>query len=112
MSVFDVLQGDVYRPSQLKESLAQYDNYQTYTLACVDREYTTNETLYYQSGYNGLYTQFDSVTQTASLVPFSPPRTGTDTPVIQQTNWLAIQTFSIVAIPVNFLDYVHLYHGQ
>ena len=36
MSVFDNLNGDPYKPPVVKESLAQWDNYQTHSLYCVD----------------------------------------------------------------------------
>jgi hypothetical protein len=112
MSVFDALQGDIYRPSQLKESLAQYDNYQIYTLVCVDRKYTISTTEYYESSHRGLATTFDYTTHLIALVPYSPARTTTDETKNQKDNWLAIQSFAPVPIPVNFLDYVEQYHGQ
>lgn len=60
MSVFDNLNGDSYKPPVLKESLAQWDNYQNHSLYCVDINYiktkdgvSTNET--------GVFTSFLAV---------------------------------------------------
>lgn len=112
MSVFDALQSDIYNPSQLKPSLAQANPYQTYTLVCVDRQYSTSDVEYYQKNSLGLLTTFDSSTETTSLVPYSPPQTTNGTNTKLQDNFLAIQTFAPVPIPVNFLDYVNQYYGQ
>lgn len=110
MTLFDPLINDSYRPQTLKPSLSQWDNYQIYTLACVDRTYESTKQEYYQTGYSGLLAVFDPVTHTANLVPYNPTEITVTNSESKLGSWLAIQSFSPLKIKVNFLDYVNTYH--
>jgi hypothetical protein len=109
-ALFANLDNDIHKPTNLNPSLAQWDNYQIYTLVCVDRAYETIKDEYFKSGYNGLLTFFDEVNHTANFVPYTPTkRTNTNTEY-KFGSWLAIQSFSPAKIRINFLDYVNTYH--
>jgi hypothetical protein len=108
--LFSALDEDIHKPQVLKLSLAQWDNYQIYTLVCVDRSYTTTKQEYYQSSYNGLLTVLDPITHVANLVPYNPIKTTNSAFNYKLGSWLAIQTFSPLKVKVNFLDYVNTYH--
>jgi hypothetical protein len=110
MLLFDQLALDPLKPSVIKPSLAQWDNYQIYTLVCVDRSYATTKQEYYQTGYNGLLAVFDSTTHTANLLPYDPTKITNTNHESKLGSWLGIQTFSPLKIKVNFLDYVNTYH--
>lgn len=108
--LFSNLDEDIYKPQVLKSSLAQWDNYQIYTMVCVDRSYETTKSEYYQVGYDGLLVVVDPVTHLANLVPYNPTKI-TETQLDSKLgSWLAIQTFSPQKIKINFLDYVNTYH--
>lgn len=79
MGVFDNLNGDQYKPAVLKESLAQWDNYQNHSLYCVDINYT--------STVNGV-----SINGTGVF-----------------TSFLAVQAYSTDSIPFNFDELVQAY---
>jgi hypothetical protein len=108
--LFAPLDKDIHKPQVLKRSLAQYDNYQIYTLVCVDRSYATTKQEYYQTGYNGLSAVLDPATHVANLVPYNPIKTTNSNSDTKLGSWLAIQTFSPLKVKVNFLDYVNTYH--
>lgn len=110
MPLFDPLALDSHKPAVLKPSLAQWDNYQIYTLVCVDRSYAATKQEYYQTGYNGLLAVVDPVTHVANLVSYNPEKITNSNIDTKLGSWLAIQSFSPVQIKVNFLDYVNTYH--
>jgi hypothetical protein len=108
--LFSALDEDIHKPQVLKQSLAQWDNYQIYTLVCVDRSYSTTKQEYYQTGYNGLLAVLDPTTHVANLVPYNPTKITNYNLDSKLGSWLAIQTFSPIKVKVNFLDYVNIYH--
>jgi expansin (peptidoglycan-binding protein) len=108
--LFSALDEDIDKPQVIKESLAQWDNYQIYTLVCVDRSYSTTKREYYQTGYNGLLAVLDPVTHKANLVEYNPIKNTNSKSDSKLGSWLAIQTFSLNKVKVNFLDYVNTYH--
>jgi hypothetical protein len=109
-NLFSDLDEDIHKPQVLKSSLAQFDNYQIYTLVCVDRSYETIKDEYYQTGYNGLLAVLDPVTHVANLVPYNPRKTTKGNFDRKLGLWLAIQNFAPTRIKINFLDYVNTYH--
>jgi hypothetical protein len=78
-SINDYLVGDAYAPTVLKPSLQQYDNYQIYSIACVDVNYR---------GYS-----------TNNDIP----------PDVLFTRFIAWQTYSIVSIRCDFNAIVNTY---
>ncbi len=85
-------------PITPKPSLQQYDNYQIYTLVCIDRIYQTISTDYY-------------TLTPVSLTQLAQPYTTTTIHVNEQNDWVAIQSFSIHGKPkTDFLNYVNQYH--
>jgi hypothetical protein len=116
MPLFDPLALDPLKPPVLKPSLAQWDNYQIYTLVCVDRSYEANKQEYYQTGLldvtgsKSLLAVVDPVTHVANLVPYNPIKTTNANIDSKLGSWLAIQSFSPLKIKINFLDYVNTYH--
>jgi hypothetical protein len=112
LPIFNYLINDLYKPQTSKPSLQQYDNYQIYTLVCIDRVFANTKTEYYPSTAAGLQPVYDPVNHTYALVPLSTPVITNSTNSTKKLNWLAIQSFSPVGINVNFLNYVNQYHGQ
>ena len=116
MPLFDPLDLDQHKPAVLKPSLAQWDNYQIYTLVCVDRSYAANKKEYYQTGLvdvagsKRLLAVVDPVTHVANLVLYNPKKITNANIDTKLGSWLAIQSFSPNQIKVNFLDYVNTYH--
>jgi hypothetical protein len=97
------LADDTYKPENLKESLAQWDNYQIYTLMCLDYpiDYeiyrTSPNTFGHDSGdiYSG---RSDS---TWDLEAYSDYRFSQ----IESMNaFVAVQTYNVSAIRINFVD--------
>jgi hypothetical protein len=108
--LFSALDEDIYKPKVLKPSLAQYDNYQIYSLVCVDREVATIQKTYYRSDSRGLNVTFDYSNNTASLVAHTPTLVTNAHNQNKQGSWLAIQSFSPAKIKIDFIDYVNRYH--
>jgi hypothetical protein len=110
MSVFDALQSDTYHPSQLKPSLAQFNPWQTYTLVCVDREWSSTKTEYYPSTNLGIQPVYDPINHTYTLLPLTSPIINNTSGISKRNDWIAIQSFSPAGIKINFLDYANQYH--
>lgn len=130
MPLFDPLELDVHKPPVLKPSLAQWDNYQIYTLVCRDIELVTDTTTYiskvdsnvnfnstYITSLNelSLYTYYSpnttlwEINSNGNYVELTTPTLQNASSTIDLNDWLAIQTFSPTSIKINFLDYVNAY---
>jgi hypothetical protein len=108
--IFSPLDDDIHKAKVFKPSLAQYDNYQIYSLVCVDREVVTIQRTYYRSDSRGLNVTFDYSNNTASLVAHTPTLVTNTHNENKQGSWLAIQSFSLAKIKIDFIDYVNRYH--
>lgn len=108
MAMFDELNGNPYKPPVLKPSLAQWDNYQIYTLVCMDRTFFLTRTKYFNVGSQLTFT-FGS-NNIASMVPYSPPKIENESEMILRNNFLAFQSFAPKGVKVNFLSYINTYH--
>lgn len=107
-SVFNALNSNPYKPSVLKPSLAQWDNYQIYSLVCMDRIFSIIETKYFDIGYQLIFT-FGS-NNIANIFPYNPPIIRNVDETAPNNNFLAFQSFSPKGVKVNFLSYVNSYH--
>ena len=125
-TLFEPLDGQTYKPNELKPSLAQYDNYQIYSLVCRDVTSTKTKNIYaeeFDSNYyvgiafNGqlIYGYQDNgskwgITNDGIFILKPTPTQGEPSPhVSKQDLWLAIQSFAPSPITVNFIDFVNQY---
>ena len=110
-NLFDLLEPELDKPPS-KPHLQQWDNYGIYTIVSVDIANQISSTSYFETYLGNVITNFNPVTNTASLVPITPPRLVIENSTGEMIHFLAIQSYAPTLIPINFLDYVNLYHGQ
>ncbi len=130
MPLFDPLTLDLHKPSVLKPSLAQWDNYQTYTLVCRDitqmvttKKFVTDRSVdriisqggntaldvgYIDEGEYGITNRGEF-----GLLPdHTPLNISNENTTSQLLDFLAIQTFNPCRPKINFLDYVDRYSSS
>jgi hypothetical protein len=134
MSLFDPLALDPHKPSVLKPSLAQWDNYQIYTLVCRDitqtvttkkfvadqsidaiitpaGQYASDVAYFYEGEYgisnHGEFLGRDNNPLTGIYSDVSDKNT-----TAKLSDFLAIQTFNPCQPKINFFDYVDRYSGS
>jgi hypothetical protein len=125
-TLFEPVEPHTYKPIDLKPSLAQYDNYQIYTLVCRDVTSTRTDNIYVEEfdgnhyvgiAFNGqLISGFQDngsrwgITSDGTFILKPTPTQEEPSPSIsKQDLWLAIQSFAPSPISINFLSFVNQY---
>lgn len=103
ISDYLAISGDSYAPQSPNPSLQQYDNYQIYTLICLDQPYTLTG---WQRRFFELFTPYTRLSSGqvygGSYRVLSSPNLEYISSDGLQRDWIAIQSYSPKAIPIDF----------